>query len=374
MDVRRVAIRHIVTFPLADSVMQSVQNHVSRTTTTSVHESGGDLRCSKKPRNFRSNAHHWSNESLIMQRRRAQPGDIVVFDLDLEPQDGFVPEHLFDHHGRVALTLHAGHSLPAIHVLLQDRCAGDAVQDVLIDAGWGERRADWVVRVPKDRWSKIRSKAIVLEETPEEVLLDFNPPLAGSTYKCSLRVVEVHPPATDDKDATTFQEATFALGCFWGAELVFMRTPGVVGTQVGHAKFKRKKREAVRVTYDTRQVSYGQLVDIALEWRRVFTSMMTTKSAMSSAYDSSDSVSDMSILFRDSDDDEEDEDEYTNALFYHDAQQADVAGEKLRRLRFPMEILPLESFTRAEDNQQQYLYKGGQSSRKNARDHIKCFG
>ena len=38
------------------------------------------------------------------------------------------------------------------------------------------------------------------------------------------------PPAADAE----FPRATFAMGCFWGPQLVFERVPGVVTTAVGY--------------------------------------------------------------------------------------------------------------------------------------------
>ena len=52
--------------------------------------------------------------------------------------------------------------------------------------------------------------------------------------------------------------AEFGMGCFWGAERLFWRTPGVISTSVGHI-------EIVRVVFDPRRVSYGELLKIFWE-------------------------------------------------------------------------------------------------------------
>lgn len=82
-----------------------------------------------------------------------------------------------------------------------------------------------------------------------------------------------HPIPLDAQSTT--QTAVFAAGCFWGIEAVFEHTRGVVsavsgysgGTTVnpsyedvntettGHA-------ESVRVTYDSSQISYQQLLEV----------------------------------------------------------------------------------------------------------------
>ncbi|URN18618.1 MULTISPECIES: peptide-methionine (S)-S-oxide reductase MsrA [Streptomyces] len=72
--------------------------------------------------------------------------------------------------------------------------------------------------------------------------------------------------------------ADFGLGCFWGAERVFWRTPGVwttlVGYQGGHTPNPTYEEvcsgltghtEAVRVVYDPAEVSYEELLKVFWE-------------------------------------------------------------------------------------------------------------
>ncbi len=67
--------------------------------------------------------------------------------------------------------------------------------------------------------------------------------------------------------------ATFALGCFWGAEKLFWQVPGVIVTAVGYAggftpnptyeevcSGRTGHAESVRVVFDSRMVSYGELL------------------------------------------------------------------------------------------------------------------
>lgn len=70
----------------------------------------------------------------------------------------------------------------------------------------------------------------------------------------------------------------FACGCFWGAQFLFQQLPGVVGTSVGYmggnapsptyqqvCSGNTRYKEVVKVIYDTRKISYGDLVMLFFE-------------------------------------------------------------------------------------------------------------
>jgi peptide-methionine (S)-S-oxide reductase len=72
--------------------------------------------------------------------------------------------------------------------------------------------------------------------------------------------------------------ATFALGCFWGAEKGFWRVPGVFTTAVGYAggitpnptyrevcSGRTGQAEAVRVPFDPARISYPELLKVFWE-------------------------------------------------------------------------------------------------------------
>jgi peptide-methionine (S)-S-oxide reductase len=72
--------------------------------------------------------------------------------------------------------------------------------------------------------------------------------------------------------------AVFGMGCFWGAERIFWRTPGVYSTAVGYAgghtpnpsyeevcSGRTGHTEAVLVVFDPAQVSYGELLRVFWE-------------------------------------------------------------------------------------------------------------
>ena len=96
-----------------------------------------------------------------------------------------------------------------------------------------------------------------------------------------MRISETHfvnghaisPPFPDG-----LQTAVFGMGCFWGAERVFWRTPGVWTTAVGYAGGytpnptyeevcigRTGHTEAVLVVFDPNQISYDELLKVFWE-------------------------------------------------------------------------------------------------------------
>ncbi|XP_025932045.1 uncharacterized protein LOC112971146 [Apteryx rowi] len=74
------------------------------------------------------------------------------------------------------------------------------------------------------------------------------------------------------------QVAIFGMGCFWGAERLFWKTPGVFSTQVGYAggftpnpTYKEVRSgltghaEVVRVVFDPQKISYEDLLKLFWE-------------------------------------------------------------------------------------------------------------
>ena len=334
-----------------------------------------------------------------LKPRTARAGDIVTLrNLQFLPENGFVPEPLFDTYcGDVSLVVHGGNYLPGLHALIDGARVGDVVTNVSVDAGWGARRADLIVRVPVSQW-RGRSPptigkswrgpggipVVITHLVNDMIVLDANPPLAGTSYACSFEVVAIDPFGWEEDTTTNetrFSMATFALGCFWGAELAFLRTEGVVGTRVGYSQGHTDQpnyeevgrtghRESVQVVYDTRIVSYEALVDIALSRLK--------------ATQGSNSVYDLQRLYRlrnhdTSADDDDETKQYRHGFYYHSNEQRDsieriFCQECDACARFEIEVLPASTFWEAEDRHQQYLYKGGQSARKGAKQPIRCYG
>ena len=336
----------------------------------------------------------------------ASLGDIVTIDLELLPEDGYVPEHLFDSSGRISFVLGWGNYLPGLHEVVTGMRTNDEIRNVSIDAGYGKRNNDMIIEVPKKNLKKIKSidnivvgstlnlqgniQVQVVKVTDDTIVVDANHPLAGSSYSCSLKVIsidrlptnklEYHNNTTtttttrssnDDDQSSPYEIATLAMGCFWGVELAFQRCNGVVGTRSGYTQGivadpsyqdvcngTTKHREAVLVVYDTRIVSYQGILDVYAE----------RLAATESQYKLD--------LFKGEDGDEDDSLQYKHGLYFHNEEQRRLAEKFLESNdnRYDVELLKAAVFYDAEEEHQQYLYKGGQSSRKNAREPIRCFG
>ena len=87
--------------------------------------------------------------------------------------------------------------------------------------------------------------------------------------------VVIPPPGMDEKSSAKTEKAVFAGGCFWGVQGVFQHVKGVSNAVSGYSGGAKETAsyetvsggktghaEAVEVTYDPAQVSYGQLLQI----------------------------------------------------------------------------------------------------------------
>jgi len=139
--------------------------------------------------------------------------------------------------------------------------------------------------------------------------------------------------------------ATFGAGCFWGVEAKFRRIPGVIeaisgytGGTVENPSYeqvcggKTGHTEAVQVEYDPDKVSYYELLSFFLQMPDPTETSKT---------------------------------QYKSVIFYHTPEQKAAAGisrDKLQREhRQPIatEILPAQTFYRAEEYHQRYYEKHG---------------
>lgn len=147
------------------------------------------------------------------------------------------------------------------------------------------------------------------------------------------------------------EQATFAMGCFWGVEVTFRNTPGVkdaiVGYTGGHAANPTYQEvctdatghaEAILVTFDPQVISYEELLKVFWDNHNP-----TTLNRQGPDVGS----------------------QYRSAVFYHSAAQkaAAEASKAANASRFPRpivtEIVPAAPFYPAEEYHQRYLEKRG---------------
>ena len=148
--------------------------------------------------------------------------------------------------------------------------------------------------------------------------------------------------------------AYFGMGCFWGAERLFWKAPGVYVTSVGYAggitpnptyhettTGRTGHAEVVKVVFDPAAVSYGQLLKLFFEEHDPTQGMRQGN--------------DIGTTYR-------------SVIYTTSAGQADQAREALeafqsalnkagRDMRITTELAPVPTFYYAEDYHQQYLAK-----------------
>jgi peptide-methionine (S)-S-oxide reductase len=171
-----------------------------------------------------------------------------------------------------------------------------------------------------------------------------------SRHAVAEQAVHLPPPVQDIAAAPSQTEtAVFAGGCFWGVQAVFQHTRGVLNAVSGYAggdaagaKYelvssgRTGHAEAVQVTYDPKQVSYGKLL-------QVFYSV----------------AHDPTTLNRQGPDAGP---QYRSVIFHKDAQQKRIAeayiaqldSARLFRSRIVTQVAPLTAFYPAEAYHQDY--------------------
>lgn len=159
---------------------------------------------------------------------------------------------------------------------------------------------------------------------------------------------------TTTKGETRMETATFGMGCFWGPEEMFRKTPGVVETAVGYAGGTKPNptyrevcgdntghAEVVQVKFDPEKISYEKLLEIF--WK---SHNPTTLNRQGPDVGS----------------------QYRSVIFFHSPEQEKAAKESVKQASLiggwknPVvtQILPAPEFWKAEDYHQKYLMKRGQ--------------
>ncbi|MEO8669197.1 MAG: peptide-methionine (S)-S-oxide reductase MsrA [Bauldia sp.] len=173
--------------------------------------------------------------------------------------------------------------------------------------------------------------------------------MGGGLFSASASeaAVKIPPPVVDEAPGTGLETAVFAGGCFWGVQGVFQHVKGVDSAVSGYAGGKTENptygdvttettghAEAVQVTFDPKQVSYGKLLQI-------FFSVVHNPTTLN--YQGNDHGT-----------------SYRSALFTMNDEQKKVAGAYVAQLDgtklFPAkivtEVTPYSNFYTAEDYHQ----------------------
>src|ERR1700760_1247497 len=149
------------------------------------------------------------------------------------------------------------------------------------------------------------------------------------------------------------EKATFGAGCFWGVEARFQQVPGVVETAVGYEGGALEKptykdvgtdrtghAEVVQVTFDPQKVSYAALLNLFFE------------------------LHDPTQVNRQGPDWGT---QYRSVVFFHSPEQEATARKIIEQLGaeghfakpIVTQVVPAQTFWRAEDYHQKYLEKRG---------------
>jgi peptide-methionine (S)-S-oxide reductase len=163
------------------------------------------------------------------------------------------------------------------------------------------------------------------------------------------QAVVLPAPRQDIAATAPTETAVFAGGCFWGVQAVFQHTKGVTSAVSGYAGGEKLTAnyalvgtgatghaEAVQITYDPKQVSYGKLLQI-------FFSVAHDPTQLNRQGPDAGT-------------------QYRSAIFYRSDEQKRVTEQYIAQLdaakAFPQKIVtqvaPLKGFYAAEDYHQDY--------------------
>jgi peptide-methionine (S)-S-oxide reductase len=172
---------------------------------------------------------------------------------------------------------------------------------------------------------------------------------SGGLGHAAEKAVKLPPPAQDIAAAGPAETAVFAGGCFWGVQAVFQHTRGVLSAVSGYsggdkstAKYeligsgRTGHAEAVQVTFDPKQVSYGKLLQIYFSVAHDPTTLNRQGPDVGT--------------------------HYRSAVFYKDAEQKRVTESYIAQLeaarsfprRIVTQVVPLTAFYPAEAYHQDY--------------------
>ncbi|MHB1701271.1 MAG: peptide-methionine (S)-S-oxide reductase MsrA [Acidobacteriaceae bacterium] len=152
------------------------------------------------------------------------------------------------------------------------------------------------------------------------------------------------------------EKATFGAGCFWGVEARFGEIPGVLETAVGYEGGSLARPTYKDVCTDT--TGHAEVVELVFDPARV-----EYESLLDAFFDLHDPTQ---VNHQGPDWGRQ----YRSAIFFHSPEQKVAAEKKIEelkiegRFRKPIatEVVPAQTFWKAEEYHQKYLEKRGMAS------------
>mmetsp|Transcript_37011 Transcript_37011/g.37666 ORF Transcript_37011/g.37666 Transcript_37011/m.37666 type:complete len:345 (-) Transcript_37011:57-1091(-) len=304
----------------------------------------------------------------ICSPTRMTLGDYVTVDLEADIGGGKTFEIPYDQ-GLVRFVINGGGYTREIHSTINDMNVGEAKE---ISVNGGDYYKELAADIPKAKVPSGLSvgdilrlsnglKALVTAVSKDSIRIDANPPLAGTKYNVNMKLI-------DRKPLDYLEEVVLGAGCFWGVELAFQRLPGVCYTAVGytHGTVTNPSYEdvctgttghveAVKVLFDPKLIT---LNDILMKFFERHDPTQFNRQG-----------NDVGTQYR-------------SGIYYTTNEQKIIAEKYItnEQLKYSSpivtELKSTEGYTfwMAEDYHQRYLEKGGQNSKKNATESIRCYG
>lgn len=153
------------------------------------------------------------------------------------------------------------------------------------------------------------------------------------------------------------EKATFGAGCFWGVEAAFAALPGVTATAVGYEGGTMEQPTYRDVCTD--QTGHAEVVELDFDAEKI---------SFEALLDAFFSFHDPTTMNRQGPDWGT---QYRSVIFYHSPEQESAARAKIEQLtaegrykpkRIVTQVVPAQTFWRAEEYHQRYLEKRGQTS------------
>ena len=153
------------------------------------------------------------------------------------------------------------------------------------------------------------------------------------------------------------EKATFGAGCFWGVEATLAAIPGVTATAVGYEGGQLDRPSYKDVCTD--QSGHAEVVEIDFDPAKV-----TYEKLLNAFFE----LHDPTTLNRQGPDWGT---QYRSVIFFHSPEQEAQARAKIEQLtaegrfnpkRIVTQVVPAETFWRAEEYHQRYLEKRGLAS------------